>query len=387
MKTLELANKFESYVINMRREFHMFPELSLQETRTSRRIQEELAEMGISYEVRVKNVIATIKGNSPGKKIALRADMDALPIQELNDVSYKSKNDGVMHACAHDAHSAMLLGAAKILNGLKDEFSGEVKLCFQQAEEVGKGHDEVLAYIEETGGVDEAMAMHLWPLPIGKISVEEGPRQASADMFKITVKGQGGHGSRPDMSIDPVKPAAQIMLNIAAIPANELSPLEIAVVHPCKLDGGTAANIFAHEATIEGGIRTFSEELREKIPPIIKRIAEHTARAFGAEAELEMTFGLPAVVNHKESSERAEETVKKLFGPESVGYSGKATGSENFGFYVQKYKGLMAYVGMLNEEKGITNIPHHPNFDIDEDVLKDGMALYSQYALDFLNGN
>lgn len=240
MTIAELAAKYEQYVIDMRREFHENPELSHHEERTVRRIREELDKLGIpNITVGHNNVIGTLEGGKPGKKIAIRADIDALPVAEANEVPYKSKVEGVMHACGHDGHAAMLLGTAHVLSEIRDQLCGTVYLCFQVAEEIGAGADEIVAYLRSIGGVDQAIGTHLaGGDPAGVINLPDGPMMAGALGFEITVKGVGGHGSRPDRAVDPVKPACDIVLKIAMIPAQYHNPFDTCVVSPCQITAG-----------------------------------------------------------------------------------------------------------------------------------------------------
>ena len=230
--------KLEDYVIGLRRYFHMYPEISEQEFETTKKIKEELLKDNIEVvDIAENALVAIIKGSNPGKKIALRGDMDALPLQEDGEKEYASKNSSVMHACGHDGHVAMLLGAAKYLNSIKDSISGTIYCCFQPSEEIGKGAKEFLDYLKSAGGVDEVFAIHLWSLiPVGKISVSSGSRMANGDAFEITVVGRGGHGSRPDQCIDPLKVGARILLDITSIPVNRCSPLDPIVVTVGKLN-------------------------------------------------------------------------------------------------------------------------------------------------------
>lgn len=388
MNIKERCSSNKDYVIRLRREFHQYPEKSLEEYRTSKRIKEELDNMGIPY-VSVANtgVVATIKGANPGKTIALRADMDALSVQEEIDVEYKSKIDGMMHACGHDGHTAMLLGAGKVLNDIKDQINGTVKLFFQPAEEVAKG---AKAMISEgvLEGVDGVFGIHLWTdLDCGKVSVEEGPRMAAADIFKINVKGKGGHGSLPHQGVDAVVVSAAIIMNLQSIVSRETSPLDSVVVSIGALHSGTRFNVIASEAVLDGTARYFNPELSEEMPKMIERVAKSTAKAYRAEATLEYTYGMPASINNKECSKLAEQTVLKLFGKDGLSLMTKLTGGEDMSEYMNRVPGVLAFVGAGNPEKGAGYPHHHGMFNIDEDSLEIGTSVYAQYALDFLNNN
>lgn len=386
MKFNKKAKEYEDYIISLRRKFHMYPELSFKEYKTSQLVCDELDKMGIPY-VKLKNncVVGLIEGSGNGKRIAIRADMDGLPMVEENEKPYTSKNKGVMHGCGHDGHTAMLLGTGKLLVDVKDKLRGKVFLCFQSAEEVGGGAQEILEYLEEQGGVDEVIGAHLWAdIPSGYISIVEGPRMAQATTFTIEVMGKGGHGSRPDLSIDPIKPAANIVLAISSIPSNRYKAIEPLVVHVGKLEAGTMNNIFPEKATIAGGIRSFSEDGDKKARYFIEEIAENCAKMYGATAKITFEYNAPVVYNHKESVERAVKVVEKL-GTFKLDEFEQICASENFGIYLQKYKGFFAFIGIKNEEKGIIYSQHHPKFDIDEDVLSKGSEFFAQYTYDFLN--
>lgn len=386
MNIKEITNGYKDYVIKLRRKFHENPEKSMEEFRTSKRIKEELDKIGVPYvSSGGTGVVATIKGNHPGKTVALRGDMDALQVVECTGVEYKSKNEGLMHACAHDGHTSMLLGAAKVLNDIKDDIKGTVKLFFQPGEEVGKG---ARAMIKDGAmeGVDGVFGIHLWSdVECGTVSVEEGPRMASADFFKITVKGKGGHGSLPHQGVDAVLASSALVMNLQSMVSREVSPLEPLVVSVGVLNSGTRFNVIASEAVLEGTIRLFNPELRKQIPTILERIAKSTAEAYRAEAELEYGYLTPAVINDKECSEIATDAVIKLFGKESIALFEKVTGAEDFAEFMNIAPGALAFVGARNEAKGACYPHHHGCFNIDEDALEIGTALYVQYAVDFLN--
>jgi len=386
MNIKELAHKYQQYTIDMRREFHMHPELSMHEEKTAKRIMEELTKMGIPcVSIAGTGVLGTIKGKNPGKTIALRADIDALEITEKNEVPYKSQNEGVMHACGHDSHAAMLLGAAKVLNDIKDELNGTVKLMFQPGEEVAQGAKAMVAG-GALDGVDEVFGMHVMGnFPTGKIAIGAGARMASCDMFKITVKGKGGHGSMPHLGIDAVLAASAVVMNLQSIASREVSPMDTVVVSVGKFISGTRFNIIADEALLEGTTRCFSYEIRENLPKMIERIAKATAESFRAEAELEYNFLTAPTINGEESTERARKSIEKIMSKDAVVDMPKMAGSEDFSEYLAKVPGTFALVGTANAEKDTCYSNHHAKFNIDEDMLEHGVALHVQYAVDFLN--
>jgi len=385
MNIKKLAEKYEQYTIDMRREFHMYPELSMQEVRTASRIKEELTKIGIPFvSIGESGVVATIQGKSKGKTIALRADIDALEVAEARDIPYKSKNEGVMHACGHDAHAAMLLGAAHVLNEIKDEFNGAVKLMFQPAEEIAQGA-KALIKGGALNGVDEVFGMHVMGnFPSGKIAVGEGPRMASADMFIIKVKGVGGHGSMPNYGVDALVAASAIVMNLQTVVSREISPMESAVVSIGKLASGTRFNVIADEAIMEGTTRCFSYEVREQLPAAMERIIKSTAASYRAEAEFEYNFLTAPTINSKESTERVKKAIEKIMSKDALMEMPKMAGSEDFSEYLEMVPGTFAIIGTANKDKDTCYSNHHPMFDIDEDMMVSGVALHVQYAFDYL---
>jgi len=386
MDVKALAKNVKDYVIDLRREFHMYPERSGEEFRTSQRAKEELDKLGIPYTTAGgTGVIGIIKGEKPGKTVALRADMDALEVYEKNDIPYKSKTDGLMHACGHDGHTAMLLGAAKVLSMIKNELKGCVKLFFQPAEEIAQG---ALKMIDDGAmeGVDSVFAIHLWSgLPMGKISVEAGPRMAAVDVFDITVNGKGGHGSAPHEGVDALVAASDIVMALQTIVSRELSPLEPVVVTVGKLVAGTRFNVLASEAKLEGTNRYFNPKIKDVLPQAIERMAKNVAAGYRAEAHLNYQFATSPVINDPECSALATRAVEKILGKDGLIEYEKVMGGEDFAEFLKEAPGALALVGIGNEEKKTTYPHHHPNFNIDEDALEIGVALYVQYALDYLN--
>jgi amidohydrolase len=386
----ELSEKYKNELISYRREFHQNPEISWQEVRTSKRVEEELNKIGIDTE-RVANtgIVGTIKGKGHSKKtVALRADMDALPIQEANEsITYKSKNKGVMHACGHDSHIAMLLIAAKILQESKDKLNGIVKLIFQPAEEIVEGAKKML----DEGvldGVNAILGIHIWSqFPAGKVSLEGGPRLAAGDRFKITVKGKGSHGAVPHLGVDAIVAASAIVMNLQTIVSREINPLEPAVVSLGKINGGFNFNVICNKVVIEGTTRSFNPNIQENFPSIIKRIIKKTASTFNAKAELDYTVGSPPCINDPKISEIAKKSITKLYGDDVICSLEKTTATEDFSYFNRKIPGIMVFLGGSNIEKNCVYPQHHEKFDIDEDVLPIGSSLYAQFALDFLNRN
>lgn len=384
MSVIELSNKYKQDVINLRREFHKYPEASLYEYKTIDRIGQELDKLGVPYKkVAGTGIIAEIKGNNPGKAIALRADIDALSIKELTECEFKSVNEGFMHACGHDCHISMLLGAAMILNEIKDELNGTVRLIFQPAEEIAAGAKKMI----EAGaldGVDGVFGIHVWSdIEHGFVCVQEGPLMASADLFTINVHGKGGHGSAPHQGVDAVIASSAIVMNLQSIVSRELSPIEPAVVSIGSVNVGTRFNIIASEGILCGTTRSFNQNIRNKFPEMIKRIAQDTASAFRAEADVEYTFATPVVINDANCCKIAQRSLDAI-GAKPIIIE-KITGGEDFAEYMNKIPGMIALVGVRNESKGACYPQHHPKYAVDEDSLEIGTALYAQYAMDFLD--
>ncbi|MFT5872173.1 MAG: amidohydrolase [Clostridium sp.] len=384
MSIRELSNKYKQNVINLRREFHKYPEASLYEYKTIDRIGQELDKLGLPYKkVADTGIIAEIKGLNPGKSIALRADIDALSVKELTECEYKSENEGFMHACGHDCHISTLLGAAMILSDLKNELNGTVRLLFQPAEEVAQGAKKMIK-AGALDGVDGVFGIHVWSdIQSGFVCVQEGPLMASADLFTINVRGKGGHGSAPHQGVDTVVASSAIVMNLQSIISRELSPLEPAVVSIGSLNVGTRFNIIASEGTLCGTTRSFNQNIRNKFPEMIQRIAQDTASAYRAEADLEYTFATPVVVNDATCSKIAENALSKIGATPII--IEKVTGGEDFAEYLDMVPGIIALVGVGNEAKGACYPQHHPMYTVDEDALEIGAALYAQYAMDFLN--
>ena len=387
MNVRDITKKYKDYIIEKRRYFHMNPEPSFNEYDTSKVVQEELTKIGIPFEIFAKTgIIATIKGQNPGKTVLLRADMDALEVCEKNNVSYRSQKEGLMHACGHDGHIAMLLGAAHVLNEIKNDISGEIKLLFQPAEEIAKGAKAMIEESKIIDSIDAAFAIHLWQgVPVGKISLESGARMAAADLFSIKVKGKSGHGSMPHETIDAVVVASAIVMNLQHLVSRNTNPLDTLVVTVGKLTAGTRHNIIAGEALLEGTIRSFSDEVWKKIPEQIERVVKNIAAAYNAEAEIDLVRATPPLVNNQDISDILKASAEKLYGEEVVTKYEKTPGGEDFAYFTQAVPGALAFVGIRNDEKGINSPHHNETFDMDEEALEMGANLYAQFAIDFLN--
>ncbi|HMM69541.1 MAG TPA: amidohydrolase [Gudongella oleilytica] len=386
MDIKELMKKHLDYAVATRRYFHENPEPSMKEFNTQKRIMEELKAMGIEhYPCGGTGVVGIIKGKGPGKTIALRADIDALEVQEENPVPYKSKIDGMMHACGHDTHISGLLTAAKVLNEIKDEFDGTVKLIFQPGEEVAQG---ALAMIKDgvMEGVDGIFGIHIWnDVETGKVSVEAGPRMASAGMFKVYITGKGGHGAMPHQTVDASVVASAIVMNLQSIVNREINPSDTAVVTVGMIRSGSRWNVISGEAYMEGTTRCYSMEVNNAFEGQIRRIVEMTAQAYRAEARMEYTQMTIPTINDPMMSAIAAESVKKIAGEEGLVTFEKTSGGEDFAFFSEYAPSTFAFVGSKNTAKLDYYPHHHPKFDIDEDALGVSAGLYTQFALDFLS--
>lgn len=381
-----IALKYKDYMLDLRRHFHSHPELSFKEYETSKRIKEELDKMCIPYKSGNNNtsILATIEGYKKGKTIALRTDMDALSVTECTTVSYKSQNKGCMHACGHDAHMASLLGAAKILKEIQHELPGTVKLIFQPGEEMGQGAKKII----EQGildGIDSIFGLHvISDIECGKISIDAGPKMASADTFKITVTGKGGHGAKPNQGIDALVVASAIVLNLQSIVSREIDPLEPVVVSIGTFKAGTQYNIIADNAELFGTARCFNNDVRKKIPVAMRRIIENTAKSYGATANLDYSFAVAPVINDKELSKIGESAVTTILSKDALLKDTKLLISEDFSEYTEKIPSVFALVGARNEKKDAKYPHHNEKFNVDEDCLLIASSLHAQYAYDYL---
>ena len=384
-----LAEKYEGYIIEQRRWFHAHPELSWEEFGTTDHIQEELEKMGLEvhrFEGR-PGCTAMIYGGKavPGAKtVALRADIDALPVEEKTGLPFASENPGVMHACGHDNHMAMLLGAAKILCEVKDELEGNVKLLFQAAEETCFGAEY---YVQQgvLDGVDAIYGQHIWAgLEAPYLNVQPGVRMASCDNFTITVEGSSTHGSTPHLGTDAIVAAASIIMNIQTIVSRNNDPLNALVVSIGEIHGGQRFNILANKVVMEGTCRTHSREMRGKIEPLLRRICEDTAAAFGAKAELKYdAFPSPVINDHDDLNQIAHDAAVKLYGEEGIKEMPRVMGSEDFAYFMDVVPGIFGFLGSRDAEHQASN--HNDCYDVPEDVLKRGAAMHAQFAADYLS--
>lgn len=383
----QLAKKYANEFIEVRHQLHSNPELSYQEFETSAFVQKKLTEFGISFEVKaVTGVVGLITGKNPDKKVtALRADMDALPITEENNVPYRSKNNGVMHACGHDVHTTCLLGAAKILNELKDEWEGTVKLIFQPGEEKNPGGASILIKegVLENPKPERIFALHVHPgLEVGKLSFRNGMVMASADEIYITIKSKGGHAAAPQFTADTILIASQLVVSLQQIVSRNNSPFNPSVLSITSFQGGNTTNVLPSEVKLMGTFRAMNEDWRFKAHELIKKQTLDLVAAMGAEATIHIDVGYPFVLNDETLG---NETIKKAgeyIGAENVEETELRMGAEDFSYYSHQVPACFFRLGAGNKAKGITSGVHTPTFNIDEKAIEIGMGMMAWVGAD-----
>lgn len=386
----ELAEKFHSEVQSIREHLHKNPELSFQEFKTADFIEEKLISFGLQPARMAKTgLVALIEGKNPSKKtIALRADIDALPITEENDKTYKSQNIGVMHACGHDVHTSCLLGAAKILVQLKDEFEGTIKLIFQLGEETIPGGASLMIKegVLESPKVESIIGQHVMPfIDAGKVGFRKGMYMASADEIYVKVYGKGGHGAMPDINIDPVVITAHIITALQQIVSRVANPKIPSVLSFGKLEAKGATNVIPNEVYLEGTFRTLNEEWRTKAHARMKKMAEGIAESMGGRCDFEIRSGYPYLMNNEELTEKLQNAAKDYLGEENVEDLDIWMAAEDFAYYTHHADACFYRLGVRNESMGITSSVHTPTFDIDPLALKTGMGLMAHLALVEIN--
>ena len=383
----ESVVRLEEHIIDMRRRLHRHPELGCEETETTAFIVTELREIGIPVITfdDITGCIAVIEGGKPGKTVMLRADIDALPITEQTGLPFASETPGVMHACGHDCHTAMLLGAARVLWEMREELRGTVKLIFQMGEEIGRKSEE---YVTRGAlkGVDAIFGMHVWPsMPIGTFNFEDGERMACSDRFTIQIHGCAAHGSAPHLGHDAILAAAAAVMALQSIPSRQNNPLDSLVVTVGMMNGGTKQNILADHVELVGTVRAFNRDFRNSMPERIRTVVQNTVQAYGCTADCDYYFGPSPLINDDPDLVRiARHAAARVLGEEAYRSSQKVTGAEDFSVYMEHIPGVYGYLGIRNPEKGIDCGNHHPCFLVDEDVLVKGAEIYVRFALDYL---
>ena len=379
-KIKKLANEYSAEFISIRHHLHANPELSYQEFETSKFIQGKLNEFGIPYEVKATTgVVGLIKGKDPDSRIfAIRADIDALPILEENDVPYRSKKKGVMHACGHDVHTTCLLGAAKILNELKNEWQGTVKLIFQPGEEKNPGG---ASYMIKEGVLENPtpagiIAMHVHTgMPVGKTSFRSGKVMASADELYFTIKGKGGHAASPQLCVDPILIASHLIIALQQVVSRNSNPFDPSVLSITSFQGGATTNVIPNEVKLMGTFRAMDEKWRAEAHQLIERISKELVHSMGGELDLHIDKGYPAVINNEKLNDVVSTTAREFLGKDNVEETELRMGAEDFGYYAQQIPACFYRVGVMNKQKGITSGVHTPTFNIDESAIEVGMGL------------
>ncbi|MFD1129837.1 M20 family metallopeptidase [Paenibacillus provencensis] len=378
-----LPGELKEQIITWRRHLHQHPELSFEEFATSQFIFDTLSQFsGLELSRPTPtSVMARLIGPFPGKVLALRADMDALPITEENDIPFASIHEGVMHACGHDGHTAMLLGVAKILAERKDSLHGEIRFLFQHAEELLPGGAQEMVKAGVMEGVDYVVGSHLdASLPTGQIGIIYGPAMASPDTFRLIITGKGGHAAYPHMTVDPIAVGAQVVSNLQHIASRNIDPIDHLVVSVTKFISGTAYNVIPGSAELAGTVRSFTPEVRREVPELMHRILRGITEAHNAEYELDYEYGYHPVVNETEVTQVVQTAAEELFGPERISMIRPAMGGEDFSAYQQEAPGVFFRVGSRNEEQGIIYPHHHARFNIDDDALGYGVQVFVRTA-------
>lgn len=433
----ELAARIEPYLIEKRRFFHAHPELSGEEVNTTAAIAQELDTMGIDYALpndfipgpapaqytesenlaslkeagkafvrqdveaqggstisSQSGLIVTIRGEAPGAydeqgrprhRIVLRSDIDALPILEQTGASYASKNEGVMHACGHDCHIAMMLGAIRLLNELRDQLRGEVRIIFQPAEEISIGSRRMIA-AGALDGVETIYGAHIWSeVEAGTVSIESGPRMANTDWFRVDISGSSAHGAMPHKGVDAIVVGAAIIEALQVVVSRDVSPFDPVVLTIGEFHGGVARNVMAGTSYLTGTVRSFDPKVREFLRERMEFMVHHVARSYSAKADFEWQSGNSALINDKKCAKRAIKSAVKVLGEDALAkYEGTLSG-EDFSEYLRVVPGVFVFVGGKNPEKGADHPQHSCYYEVDESVLVSGAKLAAQYAFDFLN--
>lgn len=379
-KIQQLAKQYAPDFIAIRHHLHAHPELSYQEFRTSEFVQQKLSEIGIPFQVMAgTGVVGLLKGKNPDKRVvALRADMDALPIREENEIPYKSTNEGVMHACGHDVHTTVLLGASRILNDLKDEWEGTVKLIFQPGEEKNPGGASLMIKegVLKNPEPQAIFGLHVHPgLETGKLSFRGGMVMASADEIYITIKGKGGHAAAPHLTVDTILVASHLVVALQQIISRNRNPLSPSVLSITSVQGGYTTNVIPSEVKLMGTFRAMDEEWRFRAHDLIRKLATELVHSMGAAIDLHIDVGYPMVYNNESLDKVARAEAREFMGRDRVLETEIRMGAEDFGYYTRQIPGCFYRLGVMNEEKGITSGVHTPTFNIDESAIEIGAGM------------
>lgn len=377
------AKEAHDYVVRMRRDFHKHPETGFAEIRTSGVIAEGLKQMGLQVQTDIAKtgVVATLQVEGASSTVAFRADMDALPITEENDLEFKSQNEGVSHACGHDANMAMLLGAAKLMVQLKDKLKRQIKFIFQPCEEQHPGGAKLMVEQGVLKDVNEIYGLHIDPnILSGTFGVRAGATMAATDRIVITIIGKGGHASTPHLCVDPIVIAAEVILAIQTITSRKVNPLSPCVVSLCQISGGTTFNVIPDKVKIVGTVRTLSRELRDKMPILLEETIRGITSLNNATYQFEYLKGHPPLNNPQAQVDFIHDKIIALFGAESVEHIDPKMGGEDFSYYLEKIPGAYVFLGSGNLKKGVNQPLHSSRFLLDEDVLSMGSALFTYIA-------
>ncbi len=383
---LSLGSELRDLVVQWRRHLHQQPELSFHEEETARFVHETLEGFGGLEITRptATSVLARLVTGRPGPILAMRADMDALPIAEDTGLPFASANRGVMHACGHDGHTATLLGAVKQLLAMRDQLRGELRFIFQHAEEVYPGGAEEMVQRGVMDGVDRVIGAHLWAsLEVGKVGVVEGAAMAAPDTFWITVRGKGGHGAIPQQTVDPIAVAAQVVTNLQHVVARSVDPIDSAVLSVTQFHAGTAHNVIPDVAELNGTVRTFDAALRTRIPQVMERIIKGVTEAHGATYDFTYERGYRSLINDVTVTREMAAVVEAACGPDVLTTLRPTMGGEDFSAFLQKAPGSFFFIGAGNAARGIVHPHHHPRFDIDERALETGVRIFVEAARRF----
>jgi amidohydrolase len=387
MKIAEKLDQLFPEMIQWRRFLHQHPELSYQEVNTAAFVAGHLQKLGLQVQTGIggHGVIGVLQGELAGPTVALRADMDALPIQDAKTNEYASQVDGVMHACGHDAHTATLLGLAYIFSSVRSKLAGTIKFIFQPAEEISPGGALPLIQQGALEGVDVIYGVHLWtPLPVGKVYCKAGPMMAAADEFMIVVHGKGGHGGLPHETIDSVLVGCQLVNNLQSIVSRNIDPTVPAVVSVGSIHAGSSFNVIAEHCSLSGTVRTFNSAIRDNINKRIEEICHSTSAAYGARCDYEYKVGYPPVINHVKEADRFFKVGNEIFGHEQTQEIPLIMAGEDFSYYLEQVPGCFMFVGAGNPDQGVWAPHHHPNFDVDEEAMRNAALLMSGMVLDYL---
>ncbi|AIG26850.1 M20 metallopeptidase family protein [Brevibacillus laterosporus] len=384
---LERLEQLYPELVKFRRDLHMYPELSFQEVNTPIKIADYLRQIGLEVKTGVggNGVLGVLKGGKPGKTVALRADFDALPIQDEKEVIYKSRVHGVMHACGHDIHTAGLLGVAKVLSEYRDELPGTVIFIHQFAEELLPGGAVSMIEAGCLDGVDVIYGAHVSSdQPVGVVGVKSGYILAAADSFYMEITGKGGHGAYPHKAIDPLVIGSQLVLNLQQIVSRRIDPLQAAVLTVGSFHAGKAFNVIPQSVTLSGTVRTFDENVRQKIETSLEQITKTTCEGSGAMFTIDYERGYPALCNDETETERIHQLAKLLVGDDHTEILEARMGAEDFAYYLQKIPGTFFYVGGRNPEIQATYPHHHPMFDVDERSMLVAGKLFISAVMNYL---